>query len=128
MLFSNLASFLMNPLWISVKIFQLFISITHFRILGTKDHAHLCACLHCDEKLRGLDVGFPVTSNNQLCWPRKSKGLCLLAVSFADGFHLILFFFENILLFLSFLIYFARFLNIIAIFVRSLIFSFAMSL
>lgn len=73
---------------------------SHLRQLDSKDHAHLCACLHCDGKLRGLDAGFPAagTSSNQLCWPKKSKGLRLLAVSlvflllsvsFVDGFHLI---------------------------------------
>jgi len=66
--------------------YQLFISTIHIiRRLDAKDHAHLRACLHCDEKLRGLAAGFPAAeaSSNQLCWPRKSKGLRLLAVSLA---------------------------------------------
>lgn len=145
MLLSNPTSFIMDPLWISIKIFIL--SIIHFhhsrlRILGIKDHAHLRACLHCDEKLRGLDVGFPAVgaSSNQLCWPRKSKGLRLLAVSlallllsvsFADGFRLILFVaFSRIYFFFSpsFLVYSPVFSISLLISVRPLIFSFTASL
>lgn len=41
------------------------------------------ACLHCDGKLRGLGAGLSAAGapSNQLCWPRKSQGLRLLAVS-----------------------------------------------
>lgn len=82
---NSLIKIITYPLYDSNFLFyQLFMSITRVFVDWMLRLTRVSrACLHCDGKLRGLDAGFPAIEapSNQFCWPRKSKGLRLLAVS-----------------------------------------------